>query len=314
MTSSLYLDMLDELLRPGISGLSETFRAAQIGFVVGCQQPDGGFCGRQGGSDIYYTDFALRTLAWLAPDHAAFERAADYLAGLNCSPSDVVACFSLLGVQRLVERHCRDVVGGSQKTINTSSLLDWLRGKMLPGGGLARLADCRVSAYHTFLGSLCFQLLGDAMPAIGDAVRAISGMKRPDGGYAEMADQAASQTNATAAAVAFLLMHDALPADTADTAGFLTAMQGGDGGLKSHAAAPCGDLLSTFTGLLTLSGLGGLDKVDLPAAARFLHRTAHAGGGFLACEGDETPDVEYAYYGIGTIALLHLAAALRDGI
>ena len=76
--------MLDELLRPGIAGLSERFTAAQVRFVAGCQQPDGGFGGRQGSSDPYFTDFALRTLAWLAPGHAAFDRAAGYLAHSPC--------------------------------------------------------------------------------------------------------------------------------------------------------------------------------------------------------------------------------------
>jgi len=59
MTSPAYLDMLDELLHPGIARLSARFVATQLGFVAGCQQPDGGFGGRRGGSDRYYTDFAL---------------------------------------------------------------------------------------------------------------------------------------------------------------------------------------------------------------------------------------------------------------
>jgi geranylgeranyl transferase type-2 subunit beta len=307
MTSSLYLDMLDDLLRPGISGLSETFKATQIAFVLSRQQPDGGFCGRQGGSDLYYTDFALRTLAWLAPDHTALARTADYLADLSCSPSDVVSCFSLLSARRLIERHSNNAAADLQETINASALIAWLRNQMLSGGGMSRLADRRVSAYHTFLGSLCFQLLAADMPSIADAVRAIQALKRPDGGYAEMPDQGTSQTNATAAAVAFLMMHNAMPSDTADTANFLAAMQTTDGGLQAHAAARCGDLLSTFTGLLTLTGLGSLDRIDPAAAARFLHETAHPRGGFLACNADDTPDVEYTYYGIATLALLRVA-------
>ena len=68
------------VLRSGMAGLSAAFVDSQVRFVAGCQQPDGGFRGRQGGSDLYYTDFALRTLALLLPDHAAFGRAAGYLA------------------------------------------------------------------------------------------------------------------------------------------------------------------------------------------------------------------------------------------
>ena len=57
---------------------------------------------------------------------------------------------------------------------------------------------------------------------------------------------------------------------------------------------------------LTLWGLGGLQPIDVAAVARFLRSTAQAGGGFLACYGDEVPDVEYTYYGVGTLALLRL--------
>ena len=45
-------------------------------------------------------------------------------------------------------------------------------------------------------------------------------------------------------------------------------MQSADGGLKPHAAVEGGDLLSTFTGLMTLWGLGGLDLIDLASVAR----------------------------------------------
>jgi geranylgeranyl transferase type-2 subunit beta len=185
-------------------------------------------------------------------------------------------------------------------------LTEWLYGQLLPSGGFARFfPDRRISAYHTFLGALCFQMLGGEMPAIEDAAGALAALGRPDGGYAELAGQSESQTSATAAAVAFLLMHDLLPEeDAARTARFLAGVQSADGGLKPHAAVRGGDLLSTFTGLLTLWGLGGLEPIDVAAVARFLRSAADPAGGFLSCQEDESPDVEYTYYGVGTLALL----------
>jgi geranylgeranyl transferase type-2 subunit beta len=307
MTSSLYLDMLDEVLRPGIAGLSEQFTATQARFVSDSQRPDGGFGGRQGSSDLYYTDFALRALAWLAPYDAAFERAAEYLNRCDSLPRSIVECFNLLNVCRLLERCSTGTASRTVREFRPSSLIEWLCSQMLPDGGLARLSNDRVSAYHTFLGSLCFELLGTAMPAVDDAVHAIADLGRPDGGYAELADQAASQTSATAAAIAFLAMHDALaPEQMAGAVRFLAGMQSDEGGLRAHAAAPCGDLLSTFTGLLTLQSLGGFAEIDASGIARFLQRAAHSAGGFLACGGDELADVEYTYYGVGTLALLNL--------
>ena len=172
MTSSVYLDMLDELFRPGIARLSARFVEVQVRFVAGCQQPDGGFVGRQGRSDGYYTDFALRTLAWLVPEHAAFDRAAGYVARLSWPPRDMVECFNILNARRLLARRAAGTASGlrtvdgspggeraAQRRRRPSTRCwryQWLYEHLLPRGGFARLThDERVSAYHTFLGGLC---------------------------------------------------------------------------------------------------------------------------------------------------------------
>ncbi len=308
MSPSLYFDLLDETLRVGTRGLSTAFVDAQVAFVVACQQSDGGFRGRGGGSDSYYTDFALRSLALLAPGHAAFDRAANWFDCPARPVSSVVECFSLLSIRRTLQR-C--VAGDAEDSLPPSfcdlpAVKERLYKHLLPPGGMARFdGDGRASAYHTFLGDLCFQMLGEVLPATGGAVRAVEALKRPDGGYAELNGQTASQTSATAAAVAFLMMHDALAPDrAAEAARFLVQMQSDDGGLKPHAAAGSGDLLSTFTGLATLAALAGVPAIDTAAVASFLRMSAQPRGGFLACAGDDSPDVEYTYYGVGIVALL----------
>jgi geranylgeranyl transferase type-2 subunit beta len=312
----LYLDMLDEMLRAGTRGLSAAFVDAQVAFVAACQQSDGGFRGRGGDSDSYYTDFALRSLALLAPDHAAFDRAANYLDHATRPVSSVVECFSLLSIRRTLQRsatgNAKDSGSDPLKSAPVPLFQHAVKGQLskhlLPQGGFSRFdGDGRASAYHTFLGDLCFQMLGEVLPAATGAVRAVEALKCPDGGYAELDGQAASQTSATAAAVAFLTMHDALTPDGAAAAvRFLVQMQSGDGGLKPHAAAGGGDLLSTFTGLATLAALDGVRAIDTAGVAGFLRTSAHAQGGFLACAGDDSPDVEYTYYGVGIVALLRM--------
>jgi geranylgeranyl transferase type-2 subunit beta len=308
MSPSLYLDMLDEMLRAGLQGLSAAFVDAQTAFVAGCQQADGGFRGRQGGSDLYYTDFALRSLALLAPGHAAIDRAASCLDRRTPSASSVVECFSLLSIRRTLEGRATGNVKDSPRPPlgELAAVKEQLCQHLLPQGGVARFdGEGRASAYHTFLGDLCFQMLGEVLPAATGAVRAIEALQRPDGGYAELDGQAAPQTSATAAAVAFLMMHDALAVEnTAQTVRFLAQMQSGDGGLKPHAAAGGADLLSTFTGLATLAALDGLHAIDTAGIADFLRNSAHPRGGFLACAGDDAADVEYTYYGTGVVALL----------
>jgi geranylgeranyl transferase type-2 subunit beta len=303
MSSFAYLDMLDDWLGRGIAGLSPRFVDAQLDFLAACQQTDGGFRGRQGGSDLYYTDFALRTLDWLAPGHAAFERGLRYMAHRTSPPLDTLECFHLLNARRLARRHS---VATAHWTIDTSAFAAQLRARMLPAGGLARSPrDTTTSAYHTFIGALCFQMLDVEFPSAPNAVAAIEALRCPNGGYTESAGQTSPQTNATAAAVAMLLMHDALPPHAiTPTAQFLASMQAADGGIRPHAAVAHGDLLSTFTGLLTLCALGELPRADTATAAQFLRATAHPNGGFLACPADDTPDLEYSYYGVATLALL----------
>lgn len=310
MTPSPYLDLLDAKLASGLHDVSTYFADAQVAFVEGCQQPDGGFRGRQGGSDLYYTDFALRTLALLAAAHPAFARAADWLDRQPATVSSVVECFSLLSIRHTLEQ-CAAVNAQNPPLPPFRALPaveELLRSHLLLSGGLARFpGDARLGAYHTFLGTLCFQMLGETLPGTTDAVRAVEALQRADGGYAELAGQTASQTNATAAAVAFLMMHDALsPADAAAVQRFLARMQAGDGGLMAHAAAGGGDLLSTFTGLTTLTVLDGVESLDTAAMGNFLRDAAHPRGGFLACAGDDSPDVEYTYYGTAVLALLRM--------
>jgi len=321
MSQSLYLDLLDELIRNGLTGLSASFTDSQVRFVIGRQQSDGGFSGRRGGSDLYYTDFALRCLGLLVPGHAAFGRAKDYIERQTQATKSIVEIFSLLNAHRMLRNYpirddgifspenlLEDVQGIDRinRTLDLPAMKAQLHKHLLPQGGFARFdGDRRVSAYQTFLGALCFQMLGEEMPRINDSLRAVEALKRTDGGYAELDGQSASQTSATAAAVALLMMYDAVaPEKTADTIGFLALTQCADGGLKAHAAVENGDLLSTFTGLLTLAAIDGLNRIDAAAAAKFLRGAAHPNGGFVACAEDNQPDVEYTYYGIGALALL----------
>lgn len=334
MSTSLYLDMLDAMLREGVRGLSQTFVDAQVRSVTDCQQPDGGFRGRQGGSDSYYTDFALRTLGLLGPECSAMagarrwldRRWLDHCAGTppeSCSGRprpqplshlrergvgheqlrSVVECFSELNARRIV-----GVAADAALCHVVQTVLD---AHALPGGGFAQLIDDRrVSVYNTFLAALCCQMLGVPMANVDAAMKAVASLVRPDGGFVQCAGQAVSQTNATAAAAAVLTLGNAMSQDLADgVVGFLASMQQADGGSAAHATAGSSDLLSTFTGVVALVGLDRFDAVDASGVARFVRSAAMPGGGFGAYPGDDAADVEYTYYGLGLVALLRQAAS-----
>jgi geranylgeranyl transferase type-2 subunit beta len=232
----------------------------------------------------------------------ALPRAAGYLSGLPASPRDLVDCFSRLNGARLLE------AADLGPTVDREAARAVAARQALPGGGF-RGPGGTVSAYHTFLGALCSELLGVELPESAGAIRRVSGLRCADGGYSDRAGATSGQTSATAAAVGFLRGREALAEDAARAAAaFLARRQAPDGGWRAHPEAPESDLLSSFTALLTLAGLDALDTVDLAAAARFLPAVADSGGGFRASPTDAEADVEYTYYGLGVMALLRLAA------
>ncbi|MGI9518238.1 MAG: prenyltransferase/squalene oxidase repeat-containing protein, partial [Pirellulaceae bacterium] len=62
---SAYLQDLTLRLAAGISHLPQDVRERHAQYLKAAQCDDGGFGGRMGDSDLYYTSFALRALAIL---------------------------------------------------------------------------------------------------------------------------------------------------------------------------------------------------------------------------------------------------------
>ncbi len=60
-----YLTDLTLRLASAAGELSDAFRERHTEYFAQAQRADGGFAGREGGSDLYYTSFALRGLAIL---------------------------------------------------------------------------------------------------------------------------------------------------------------------------------------------------------------------------------------------------------
>src|SRR5688500_10287572 len=92
-----YLEALTLRLATGLESLPDQTRTRHAEFLRSFQQPDGGFRGREGGSDLYYTGFALRGLAllgYLEGDVA--QRAADYLRGQLSRQVPMVDFLSLI--------------------------------------------------------------------------------------------------------------------------------------------------------------------------------------------------------------------------
>ena len=88
------------------------------------------------------------------------------------------------------------------------------------------------------------------------------------------------------------------------TIDFLFEMQTDEGGLRANTRIPIADLLSSFTGGLTLQDLGGFDEIEVDKFETFVNSLKSPDGGFQAAAWDEAHDVEYTFYGLGCLALI----------
>ena len=114
-----------------------------------------------------------------------------------------------------------------------------------------------------------------------------------------------SGANPTAAGVGVLQIADALDdaARNAVVAFLLELPSEFEGGFRANDRIPAADLLSTFTAGWTLAQLGAADRIDAEAVRNFAAALESPHGGFRGGLLDDGTDVEYTFYGVGTLAL-----------
>ena len=272
----------------------------------------GGFSGREGDPDLYYTSFAARALQLLGHPLAALGDETLAFAGrvATATPSlpDVV---SELEIRRVFSRtrRSRPEPAALCPEERRSLLLSRVAAHRTPSGGYRRTPGGVPSTYGTFLAILVHQYLATPIPEPGLVRSLLLNRQRGDGGFAESDAAEASGTNPTAAAVIGLLSLSPLKRETVQRCtAFLAGMAAPAGGLRANSTAPAPDLLSTFTGLVALGALSGLGQVRLGRMARFTQGLEAGDGGFRGAELDRQADVEYTYYGLGTLSLLAAVA------
>lgn len=311
MEATPYLIDLSTRLGGGIARLPEPLRRQNADWLVARQRRDGGFGGRQGPSNLYYTGFALRLGQLLdvrSPDF--WSSLTDYLRLKAPDPRDLPDA-----LMRLMARPMLQIRGQTlwpaaveaERVMQCRRILDACRGPT----GYVRRPGGSMSIFQTFHAALCHELLGERPPQaerIGEALRQ---RQRPDGGFVDMPESAdESGTNPTAAAVGALKSLGELDERTSTrAAGFLLAMQRPNGGFAAHDRSPVSDLMTTFTGIVTLGDCDALRRARLGDAARFVRALLAPDGGFLAVPGDDEADVEYTYYGVAALSLLAAEAA-----
>jgi geranylgeranyl transferase type-2 subunit beta len=305
-----YLTRLTNRLLEGIERLPSDVRERNTQYLLEAQNPDGGFSGREGGSDLYYTGFALRSLAVLQGlNENVCGKCAGFLRTKMLGSAGVVDFFSLVVSCYLVP------LGGGPDVLadappdwrdRVASTLETFRA---PDGGYGKTPGApHGSTYTSFLVTLCLQLLGRENPEPEKLVTFVRSRRRSDGGYVEIAAMKRSGTNPTAAGVGLLQILGNLEDDAKQgTADFLAALPSSfEGGLRANDRIPAADLLSTFTGGWTLDQLGFANKLDWEKVRSYADECERPIGGFRGGLWDDRTDVEYTFYGLGTLALAAL--------
>ncbi|MFQ5734984.1 MAG: prenyltransferase/squalene oxidase repeat-containing protein, partial [Planctomycetaceae bacterium] len=308
MPDEPYLLRLGTRLTGGLAKMDDARRERHRTFILSQQMPDGGFRGREGDSDLYYTGFAVRglmILGGMTPDEC--ERVSGYVRSSRqdrLSVIDLVSwLYSGLAVQlsggedpfRDAEPNWLDRIAETLESVRTAD------------GGYAKTTEGAAgSTYHSFLVALTYELIGKPLPRPNRLIQFLYDRQRDDGGFVEIAPMKRSGTNPTAAAVALLTMFGGMDDEMkSDVRDFLKQVCSDEGGFQANTRIPFADGLSTFTGLLTAQDLD-LDGLLKPARVeRFLTEWLEfPTGGFRGASWDENADVEYTFYGLGILGLL----------
>lgn len=304
-----YHEQLTLRLAAGVGALDEATRARHTQFLLAKQQPDGGFAGREGASDLYYTSFGLRSLAILGELHGEVaEKAAKFLQTKLTGDEGVVDFLSLIYGAKLLETAAGiDIFAGATATWRRS-VADTLNSLRRKDGGYAKGPEGMASStYHTFLVLLCLQLIEQPIPQPEAMVTFLLSQEAEDGGFREIRASKRAGTNPTAAAIGALRILDSLTEEIIEgTLDFLVEMQNDEGGLRANTRIPIADVLSTFTGMLTLTDLDALHEIETDDALTYVRSLEQESGGFFGAAWDEVADVEYTFYGLGSLALLHV--------
>lgn len=303
-----YLVRLAGRLASGMTSFPEERRRRHREFILRHQLADGGFRGREGDSDLYYTSFAVRGLMMLGGlDEPVTAVLSEYLAGHDWRRLNVIDLMNWLSSAMAVQ-----LAGGPALLPETGE--DWsetiasrLEQVRTPDGGYGKSpAGASGSTYHSFLVMLTYQLIGRSVPRRNALIQFLYDRQRSDGGFVEIAPMKRSGTNPTAAAAAILRelgnVDDEL---REDLSGFFREVLSEEGGFQANSRVPFADSLSTFTAVLTTQDLA-LKKHYDANRIRFWIETQleFPTGGFRAATWDENADVEYTFYGLGLLALL----------
>lgn len=280
--------------REGLVFFTEDSIASIKNFLLSQIDDDGGFCGRDGRSDLYYSVFGLQLCAIfdLMPPKNSYE----YFEKFTDSHElDFIHLASLVRCIALLKTNNKNWV---------KNLIAQIEGFRSADGGYNHLAESaeRGTAYADFLSFLVYRAIACKIPEPGKMLASLEQLKRPDGSYANDCKMESGSTTATSAAV--VLSNEFGKKVDNETVDALLDRQHPQGGFLAGPNSPVPDLLSTATALYALRSFENR-LPELNGGHRdFVASLWNEDGGFSGQVFDDVSDVEYTFYallGLGII-------------
>ena len=307
MSETPFLFRLADRLQNGMSRLPPELQGKCVNAVLRQQKPDGGWGGREGDSDLYYTSFAIRSLTMLNQfEGPVLEQSTSFLRENATSIGNIVDLLSWLYSTLAVGFAGGPILIEDSGDEWSNGIVSWLDGYRTEDGGFGKTVGATAgSTYHTFLALLCLDLIGRDPSSEKGVPDFFASRQRDDGGFVEIPQVKLSGVNPTAAALVGWRMCAGIPNDVKENAAeYLASVVGDEGGFQANSRIPFSDGLSTFTGLLATQEAGLDEILQASKAGRFISELAAPEGGFFGAAWDRIVDVEYTFYGLGTLALL----------
>ncbi len=262
-----------------------------LDFTLKHLMPDGGFKGRAGQSDIYYTFFGVQLLSILSDGIS--EHIFEYIDSVKeLETYDLIHLTCFLRTENLLNR--------LKKFPDKTRQYHLLEKFRTDTGGFCIAKNTQSSSvYASFLAYLtCLECDIQFSHDPKEIIECIKKFRAEDGSYAEIAEMETGTLTVTCAAV--ILLYD-ITGHTDETAvAWIINRQAETGGFYASENAFLPDLVSSASAVFCLNRINQKQLVN-ENILDFVESLMQANGGFSGNSQDFTPDVEYTFYGFLTI-------------
>ncbi|OGV43477.1 MAG: hypothetical protein A2X48_02260 [Lentisphaerae bacterium GWF2_49_21] len=282
-------------------------------FIMSRMNEDGGFRGRSSSSDLYYTFFALATLASLgASKHISPVNS--YLKKIDTHRFGFIDLYCLACTKPLLTylKLPDKLKALALLTARKNSMFTGRAAKELVG----RLEDYRSmdggynqntknskhgTVYASFLACQAYDNLGLEIPDKKGILNSLEALKASDNGYANQPGMAHGTTTATAASGIMMMRLGGKFPQTVEK--WLAGQLLPCGGFRASPQTPIADMLSTSTAVLALRHVGHKFE-SRQSIIDFVESHWDDSGGFFGSMLDPVCDCEYTFYALLTLGCL----------